>query len=58
MPDNLDRIRPEDPTKINVNQSWEVQYWTSALGVSEAKLREAVRAVGTSVSAVRRYLNR
>ena len=58
MSDNLRRRQPEDPKKININQSWEVDYWTNALGVSEARLRRAVQAVGVMVSDVRAWLRR
>ncbi|EMQ2876046.1 DUF3606 domain-containing protein [Vibrio navarrensis] len=56
MPDNLKRTQPEDPKKINLGQAWEVDYWTKALGVSEARLRQAVKAVGVMVSDVKIYL--
>lgn len=58
MPDDLTRKKPEDPTKINLNQSWEIKYWTNKLGVSEQQLRNAVRAVGSLVVDVKRYLKR
>jgi len=58
MPDNPKKKRPLDVSRINIHQPHEVAYWCSALGVSEAKLREAVMAVGTSAAAVRRYLGR
>ncbi|NQZ19254.1 MAG: DUF3606 domain-containing protein [Bdellovibrionales bacterium] len=58
MPDNLNRTRPEDPQRINVNQSWEVSYWTKVLGVTEEQLKAAVKAVGTSVVLVRAYLGK
>lgn len=35
--DNLNRRVPEDPQKININQSWEVEYWTKKLHISEKK---------------------
>ncbi|SQD76525.1 DUF3606 domain-containing protein [Moritella yayanosii] len=57
MSDNLKRKGPEDPKKINLNQSWEITYWTGALSISEAKLREAVAAVGVMVVDVRAWLN-
>lgn len=57
MSDDLTRRKPEDPTKINVNQSWEIQYWTKKLGVSEQKLKTAVSKVGPLVKDVKRYLN-
>lgn len=56
MPDDLKRSAPEDPNFINVNQPHEVVFWTKELGVSEARLRHAVAAVGTSTAAVRKYL--
>ena len=56
MPDDLTRRKPEDPTKINVNQSWEIEYWTKRLGVTEQQLRTAVKNVGPLVKDVKRYL--
>lgn len=56
MPDNLNRRQPEDPNKINMRQSWEVGYWTSILGVSEAVLRRAVNAAGVRVQDVKQWL--
>jgi hypothetical protein len=58
MADNLDHRGPQDRARINVNETWEVDYWTRALGVSEAKLIDAVMAVGSSADDVRRYLAR
>ena len=58
MTDNLKRRQPEDPNKINVNQSWEISYWTDELGVSEQKLRDAVAAVGPLVKDVKKYLGK
>lgn len=58
MSDDLSRKGPEDPKKINLNQTWEINYWTKALGVSEVKLRKAVAAVGVYVSKVREWLNK
>lgn len=56
MPDDLTRRKPEDTTKINVNQSWEIEYWTKKLSVTEQQLRTAVNAVGPLVKDVKRYL--
>ncbi|MEP0913298.1 DUF3606 domain-containing protein [Leptolyngbya sp. GB1-A1] len=56
MPDDLTRRRPEDPTKINIHQSYEVGYWTARLGVSEAVLQRAVNAVGPTVVNVQKWL--
>lgn len=56
--DNLKIRQPQDRTKINVHEQWEINWWTKDLGVSEAQLRAAVQAVGVSVAAVRRYLGK
>lgn len=56
MADNLDNRGPQDRTRINVNEPWEVEYWTKHFGVTEQRLREAVRAVGPGAEAVRQYL--
>jgi len=58
MPDNLNVRRPQDPTKINIHETWEVQYWTHKWGVSRAQLEGAVRAVGTGTAAVARHLGK
>ena len=56
MSDDLTRRRPEDPNKINVNQSWEIDYWTNKFGVDVATLKEAVSAVGQMVVDVEKWL--
>ncbi len=56
MPDDLTLKKPEDPTKINIIQSWETKYWANMFGVSEAQVQIAVTAVGPSVADVKRYL--
>jgi hypothetical protein len=56
MPDNLNRRMPEDPNKININQQWEIDYWTKELQVSESKLKQAVKTVGVMVADVKKWL--
>jgi hypothetical protein len=58
MADNLTNRGPADRSRINVNETWEVAYWTRELGCTESQLRAAVRAVGVSVAAVRKYLGK
>ncbi|WP_418123332.1 DUF3606 domain-containing protein [Chryseobacterium sp. PTM-20240506] len=58
MSDDLSKRRPQDATKINVNESWELDYWSEELGVTKERLKEAVRAVGTSVQDVKLYLGK
>lgn len=56
MPDNVRRIAPEDPHRINIQQPWELAYWSNQFGVSEVELIDAVRSVGPMVVDVREYL--
>lgn len=58
MADNLKITQPEDPKMINLKQAHEVAYWTKALGVTEAKLTEAVAAVGVMVNDVKAWLKK
>ncbi len=58
MSDDLQNRGPADRSRINVNESWEVRWWCNKFGVSEAQLRAAVAAVGTSASKVEEYLRR
>ena len=56
MPDNKTKTHPLDSSRINVNESHEVKYWTKELGVTKEQLQEAVNNVGTSSAAVRDHL--
>ena len=47
-----------DCSRINVNESHELQSWAKALGVSEAELRKAVAAAGSSAVAVLDYFGK
>jgi len=55
--DKTNRGEP-DRSLINLHEPYEVQYWTRTLGITEQQLRQAVQAVGPSVSAVRRHLGK
>jgi hypothetical protein len=58
MPDNLKDRQPQDASKINVHEAWELEYWCKALGVTPQQLKDAVKAVGVSVIAVKKYLGK
>ncbi|AVJ29750.1 DUF3606 domain-containing protein [Achromobacter spanius] len=58
MSDDLSKRGPQDRSRINVNEPHELRYWTEALGVSESQLRDAVKAVGPSATAVREHLRK
>jgi hypothetical protein len=57
MPDNRKIRRPLDSERININQPYEVGYWSVRLGrISRFKLELAVKMVGTRVADVRKWL--
>jgi hypothetical protein len=43
MSDDLENRGPPDRSRVNVNEPWEVRYWTKALGCTEAELRDCAR---------------
>ena len=55
-----DKIKtaPQDASKINIHEDYEVRYWTKRFGVTPEQLREAVAKVGTSAAAVETELKR
>jgi len=57
MSDNLQSRGPQDRSRINLHEKWEVQYWTRELGVTEEELQEAVKTAGSSANAVREHLS-
>ena len=58
MPDDLNKRESQDLSSINLNEIWELEFWMKKLKVTKEKLKEAVKAVGTSVAAVRKYLQK
>lgn len=58
MSDDLKKRGPQDRARINVYEDHELRYWTETLGISEDKLRAAVKAVGVSVEAVKKHLGK
>ena len=58
MADDLKKRRPQDSSKINIHEAWELEYWCKELGVTPQQLKAAVAAVGTSVVAVKKYLGK
>lgn len=58
MPDDKTKRHPHDGKRIDVNDPAEVRNWCKIFDVSESRLREAVRKVGTSSTKVREYLGK
>lgn len=58
MTDDKSNRGPADASRINVNEDYELRYWTKALGVSAERLRAAVEQVGVMADDVRAELRR
>jgi hypothetical protein len=56
MSDDLTKRRPQDSSRININEPYEVTYWTHHFGVTKEQLIAAVKAVGVMADAVRKHL--
>ncbi len=56
MADNKSKTAPQDASRVNVHEDYEVAYWTKKWGVTKAALEAAVKKAGTSVTAVAKEL--
>jgi len=51
--DDIKSRPPQDPSRINFLDEWEVHYWTKELRVSRDELKRLVTTHGNSVQKVR-----
>lgn len=58
MADDKSNAGGVDRARINLNEDYELSYWTPRLGVTPAVLREAVKAGGPIADAVRKHLGK
>ncbi|ASR45188.1 DUF3606 domain-containing protein [Xanthomonas citri pv. mangiferaeindicae] len=58
MSDDKSKTGAADRDRINVDEDYELRYWTQALDVTPEQLREAVAAVGPMARDVRRHLGK
>lgn len=56
MTDNPKKTGEPDRSLVSLSQDYEVAYWTKRFGVTEAKLKKAVAAVGNSVAKIEAWL--
>jgi hypothetical protein len=56
MSDDKSKRGPQDSSKVNVHEDYEVEYWCRKFGCTRTQLVAAVAAVGTSTAAVEKYL--
>lgn len=58
MSDDKTKRGPQDRSRINMGEDYEVEYWTGKFRVGRDELAEAVLAVGSSSQAVADYLGK
>ena len=51
------KTAPQDAKRVNVNEEYEVAYWSKRLGTTPEKLRAAVNKVGVMVNDVEKEMN-
>ncbi|HWK05416.1 MAG TPA: DUF3606 domain-containing protein [Puia sp.] len=56
MSDDLTKRRPQDSSKINIHESWELEWMSKRFGITKERLIQAIKAVGVSAEAVRSIL--
>lgn len=49
---------PQDRTRINLSEDFEVRYWTKKFGVTKQQLEDAVKTAGSSAGAVAHILGK
>jgi len=49
---------PRDADRVNVNEDYEVRYWTQKWDVTEAQLKDAVRRAGVMARDVAKALGK
>ncbi|MFD2580950.1 DUF3606 domain-containing protein [Pedobacter vanadiisoli] len=47
-----------DRNRININEGYELDYWSNKFGVSKDKLKAAVQTVGNAAQAVEDFLRK
>lgn len=59
MADDKSKRGPQDRSKVNLSERYEVDYWTKKWGISEDQLKAAVKKAGSSsVEAVAKALGK
>jgi hypothetical protein len=58
MPDDNAKWGSQSRRRVNINENYELRYWTKKFGVSEDELKAAVSKVGPIADAVERELKK
>jgi hypothetical protein len=58
MSDDLSKRGPQDASKVNIHEAWEMNWWCAKFNCTKEQLIAAVKAVGVSSEAVRKHLGK
>jgi hypothetical protein len=58
MADDKTNRGPQDASRINIREDYEVAYWTEKFGVTKAELEAAIGKAGVSADAVAKALGK
>jgi hypothetical protein len=58
MSDDTTERRPQDASRISLEEDYEVRYWTNKWNITREELADAVHRVGHGAAAVARHLGR
>lgn len=58
MSDDKSNRGPQDRSRINTSEDYEVRYWTEKFGCTVNELKDAVAAAGNGADAVEAHLIR
>lgn len=56
--DYIQRRVPNDLSKIDIREHWQITFWTLELRTTQERLTKAVREVGPDAADVREWLNK
>ena len=58
MADDKTKRAPQEASRVNVREAYEVEYWTSKWDVTRSELEAAVKSAGTSADADAKQLGK
>ena len=58
MAADLQKRGPADRSRVNLNEPWEIEWWSKKWNILSETLREAVRRVGVMAENVAKHLDK
>lgn len=55
--DDLSKKKPQDSSKVNIHEEYEVDYWCKTFNCTKLQLKKAVDEVGVSKDKIKKYLS-